>query len=146
RIAEEAQTEIYDRYFTEKQLRDLVRFFKSDTGEHYVEVARKMAAETRKNLEEATRRGLTQSAEGARQQRTRDDLQTLGLALAAYFKDHTSYPKASNIAALASILMPKYAPTIPQQDGWGHPMRYEVSADGQHYRALSAGPDGVFGT
>ena len=35
--------DLYDRYFTEKQLRDLVAFFKSDTGQRYVTVARELS-------------------------------------------------------------------------------------------------------
>jgi hypothetical protein len=42
-ITEQTQMAIYDRYFSEKQLRDLIAFFKTDTGRHYVDVARKMA-------------------------------------------------------------------------------------------------------
>jgi hypothetical protein len=141
-IAEETQMEIYDRYFTEKQLRDLITFFKTKTGQHYVEVARKMAAESRKNLRTETERRLNESAEQGRAARTRNDLQTLGLALSAYFAEHAMYPKAESIGNVASILVPKYAPTIPQQDAWGRPFSYEVSADGQHYRVVSSGADG----
>src|SRR5216684_8898693 len=39
-IAEKAEMDLYDRYFTEKQLRDLVAFFKSETGQRYVAVSR----------------------------------------------------------------------------------------------------------
>jgi Uncharacterized protein conserved in bacteria (DUF2059)/Type II secretion system (T2SS), protein G len=145
-IAEETQMEIYDRYFTEKQLRDLITFFKTKTGQRYVEVARKMAAETRKNLRVETERRLNETAEKGRADRTRNDLQTLGLALSAYFADHAAYPKAQSIGDVASLLVPKYAPTIPQQDAWGHPLSYEVSADGQHYRVISAGTDGKLTT
>ncbi len=143
-IAEETQISVYDRHFTEKQLRDLITFFKTKSGRHYVEVAREIAAETRKNLRAATTQNLDKSAEAARDARTRNDLQLLGLALSAYFGEQKSFPKAQSIADLATLLTPKYAPTVPQQDAWGHVFRYEVSPDGQHYRIVSAGRDGNF--
>jgi hypothetical protein len=145
-IAEETQLEVYDRYFTEKQLRDLITFFKTKTGQRYVEVAREMAVETRKNLRETASKRLSETAQAALADRTRNDLQLLGLTLSAYFADQSSFPKAQSIGELASSLIPKYAPTVPQQDGWGHAFRYEISADGQHYRITSAGLDGKFDT
>jgi hypothetical protein len=145
-IAEETQLELYDRYFTEKQLRDLVTFFKTKTGQRYVEVAREIAAETRKNLRAATAKRLSETAESGRGDRTRNDLQLLGLALSAYFADQSRFPKAASISELASLLTPKYAPAVPQQDAWGRALRYETSADGQHYQIASAGVDGKFGT
>lgn len=141
-IAEETQMEVYDRHFTEKQLRDLIAFFKTKSGQHFVEVARQMAAETRKNLRAETDRRLTQTAEKARADRTRNDIRTLGLGLSAYFAEQGRYPNAQNMQELTSLLAPKYVPVVPQEDAWGHPLRYEVSADGQHYRVISAGSDG----
>lgn len=141
-IVEETQLELYDRYFTEKQLRDLTTFFKTKTGRRYVEVARTIAAETRKNLRAAMERYQSQTTEAARRDRSRNDLQLIGLALSAYFRDQAAYPRAQTIEEMAALLVPKYAPVMPQQDAWGHSFRYEVSADGLHYRVVSAGGDG----
>ncbi len=143
-ITEETQLELYDRYFTEPQLRDLITFFKTETGEHYVEVARKISAEARKNLRAAASRYMTDAAERTRANRTRNDFRGLGLALKAYFAEHGSYSKAKNADELAGLLSPKYTPAVPNRDAWGHSIQYQVSADCQHYRLMSAGTDGKF--
>src|SRR3989475_10366199 len=107
-MAEETQVEVYDRYFTEQQLRDLITFFKTPTGEHYVQVARMIAAETRKNLQASTERYLTETNERNRANRTRNDFRGLGFALKSYFADHNSYPRAHSADDLAGLLVPKY--------------------------------------
>jgi hypothetical protein len=143
-MAEETQLEIYDRYFTEKQLRDLVTFFKTPTGQHYVEVARKIAAETRKNLQASTDHYLAETNERNRANRTRNDFRGLGVALKSYFAEHNRYPRAHSVDELAEMLSPKYIQTVPKQDAWGRSIQYYSSDDGQHYRIVSAGPDGKF--
>ena len=143
-MAEETQLEVYDRYFTEQQLRDLITFFKTPTGEHYVQVARTIATETRKNLQASTERYLAETNERNRANRTRNDFRGLGFALKSYFADHNSYPKARSAEELAAMLVPKYIAAVPKQDAWDHLIQYYVSDDGQHYRIVSAGTDGKF--
>jgi len=143
-MAEETQLELYDRYFTEKELRNLISFFKTETGQHYVQVARKIAAETRKNLQASTERYLAETKERNLANRTRNDFRGLGFALKAYFADHNSYPRAQSEDELAGLLSPKYIASVPKQDAWGHSIQYHVSGDGQHYRIVSAGTDGKF--
>ncbi len=143
-MAEETQLEVYDRYFTEQQLRDLITFFNTPTGEHYVQVARTIAAETRKNLQASTERYLAETNERNRANRTRNDFRGLGFALKSYFANHKSYPKTQSVDGLSAMLVPKYIAAVPKQDAWGHLIQYYVSDDGQHYRIVSAGTDGKF--
>ena len=143
-MAEETQLELYARYFTEKQLRELIRFFKTDAGRQYVQVARKIAAESRKNLQASTDRYLAETTQRNLANRTRNDFRGLGVALKAYFDEHHSYPKAQSIDELDGFLSPKYRPSVPTQDAWHHAIQYHVSDDGQHYRLVSAGTDGKF--
>ena len=143
-MAEETQLELYDRYFTEKELRDLIAFFKTDTGQHYVQVARKIAVETRKNLRASTERYLIETKERNLANRTRNDFRGLGFALKAYFADHGNYPKAQGLDELAGLLSPKYLATVASYDAWGRMIQYQVTDDGQHYRIVSAGTDGKF--
>lgn len=54
-LCERIYTEIYDKYFTEAQLKDLIAFYKSSTGKRYTEVQGQIATEaiqlTNKELE-----------------------------------------------------------------------------------------------
>ena len=143
-IAEQTQMAVYDRYFSEKQLRDLIAFFKTDTGRHYVEVARKMAIETRANLHAAATQKVQESEQAQRAYRTRNQLRAFGLALNAYLTDNKSYPPGKSIDDLAAALAPKYMFNVPREDAWGRMFQYEASADGQHYRLVSGGNDGKF--
>jgi hypothetical protein len=141
-ITELTQMAVYDRYFSEKQLRDLIVFFKTDTGRHYVDVARKMATETRANLRAAAAMKVQESEQEQRALRTRNQLRGFGVALAAYRADNKSYPPGKSIDDLAAALAPKYMFNVPREDAWGRMFQYEASADGQHYRIVSGGVDG----
>ncbi|MBX9938973.1 MAG: DUF2059 domain-containing protein [Candidatus Obscuribacterales bacterium] len=44
-LCERIYTEIYDKYFTEAQLKDLIAFYKSSTGKRYTEVQGQIATE-----------------------------------------------------------------------------------------------------
>lgn len=54
-LCERIYTEIYDKYFSEAQLKDLIAFYKSSTGKRYTEVQSQIATEaiqlTNKELE-----------------------------------------------------------------------------------------------
>jgi hypothetical protein len=143
-VTEQTQMEVYDRYFSEKQLRDLIAFFKTDTGRHYVEVARKMAIETRANLRAAATQKVKEGEEEQRAARTRNQLRAFGAALTAYLANNNSYPQGKSIDDLGSALAPKYMFNVPREDAWGRMFQYEASADGQHYRIVSGGSDGKF--
>jgi hypothetical protein len=53
------------------------------------------------------------------------------------------YPPG-DFEALRRHLVPKFAETIPEKDAWGTPFAYVRSANGDHYRIVSAGSDGTF--
>ena len=53
----------------------------------------------------------------------------------------TIFVDAANIDALALIVEPGHL-RMARSDAWGHPLLYPVSPDKNHYRLVSAGPDG----
>jgi len=71
-------------------------------------------------------------------QRTIADLQTLKAGLEAYYKEHGSYVKASNIAELSSVLSPKYVNRVLRLDGWGREFIYKESAGTIKIESLGA--------
>lgn len=53
RLVEDLSTDLYDKYFTEPELKDLIVFYKSPTGKKAIEVMPKMFAESMSNTMEA---------------------------------------------------------------------------------------------
>lgn len=139
-----SQIELYDRYFAESELRGMIDFFRTGTGQHFIDVAPKIAAAARRNLQTTTDRYVAETKQHDLAHRTRNDFRGLGFALKAYFQDRKSFPETKTMGGLAAALVPKYAAAVPSTDVWGRPIRYSVSEDGQHYRLMSAGPDGKF--
>lgn len=75
---------------------------------------------------------------------TMRDVNSLGIALEAYWKDHKSYPQVSNMTGCVNLLMPRYAARLETHDAWGTEIRYLPASDYQDYRLVSAGSDRVF--
>lgn len=143
-LVENTRMEIYDRYFTEKQLADLLKFYRSDTGKHLVEVQEKIDDEARRKVAGALIEDLHTAGERSRQKRTMADMMTLATALEARATDTNSYPARGSVDELAKLLEPAYIHQTPRKDGWSNEFRYIGSADGRHYRFISAGPDKTF--
>ena len=143
-LVENTRMEIYDRYFTEKQLTDLVNFYQSDTGKHLVEVQERIDDEARRKVAGALMEELQVAAERSRQKRTMADMMTLATALEARATDTNNYPVSGSIDEIAKLLEPTYVRQTPKKDAWSNEYRYVGSSDGLHYRFVSAGPDKAF--
>jgi len=141
-IAEKAEMDLYDRYFTEKQLRDLVAFFKSETGQRYVAVSRELSQQSRHQIASVVAADLQIALDKSKAARTRADMRSIAVATETYATDNTKYPNARDVAGLEKLLVPTYIRTFPRQDAWGHAYAYVVSPDAAHYIIASAGPDG----
>lgn len=91
---------------------------------------------------------LVTAQQRAKQKRTMADIRTVATAVEAYGADNNGYPQASSIVTLEPMLSPKYIKTVPNNDGWGHPMMYfcyemkEGRCSG--YVIGSGGKDGMF--
>jgi uncharacterized protein DUF2059/type II secretion system (T2SS) protein G len=129
---------LYDRYLTEKQLRELVAFFKSETGQRYLAVSRELSQQSRQQIAA----DLQIALEKSKAARTRADMRMVAVATEAYATDNNKYPNARDLAGLEKLLAPTYIRTFPRQDAWGHVYVYVVSPDIAHYIIASAGPDG----
>lgn len=75
--------------------------------------------------------------------RTRGDMQAIGVALASRMADQGSYPLSTDMSGLAAALEPRYIRTLPRADAWGRPFRYESGGSG--FRLISSGPGGSAG-
>ncbi|MBI2840083.1 MAG: hypothetical protein HYX75_17345 [Acidobacteria bacterium] len=69
---------------------------------------------------------LITAIQRGKQKRTVMEMRTLAIALEKYGADHLSYPAASSIQELGTLLSPKYVPRVSLQDGWRHDFKYEA--------------------
>jgi hypothetical protein len=72
------------------------------------------------------------------------DVNSLGIAVEAYWQDHREYPRVTTAAELVKLLAPTYAAHLESQDAWGTDIKYLPSPDHQDYRLVSAGSDRRF--
>ena len=133
---------ILAEHLTERQLRELIAFFKTDAGRAYCNA---VAALTKERLPRFAAELDKPTPESAAK-RTMADMRSLATASEAYATDTNKYPDAKTIAELGKLIVPIYIRVAPEKDGWGTPFRYAVSADLQTYRFVSAGPDKTFDT
>jgi len=80
-----------------------------------------------------------------RRRTTSQLLQRLAEAVEKYRASNGSLPNATDIVALTDALHPSYTPDLIREDGWGHPIVYEVTGN-TTFRLVSAGADGRRGT
>ncbi len=71
-------------------------------------------------------------------------MKSIQTAVEAYGVAHNVFPKATAMAELRALIEPAYIRTTPMTDDWGTEFKYVVSADGQHYKIISAGSDRAF--
>jgi general secretion pathway protein G len=93
---------------------------------------------------------LLTAMQRSKQKRTMADIRSLATAVEARATDTNDYPRAGSVSELSAVLVPTYIKTIPINDGWGHPMRYECwesearSGKCDYYAIGSGAKDGLF--
>jgi len=88
---------------------------------------------------------LLNAINDARRRATSESLQQLADGIEKYRAANGSLPAARDITALTDALHPRYMNVLVREDGWGHPIVYEVTGTST-YRLLSRGADGRQGT
>lgn len=145
---------IYAKYYTERELADLVAFYRTPTGRKSIKVlpsiVRESAEASAKSLgplleQAAARAWHRQEPEERPWKKAMEDIFTLARAILDYSSGtlDSSYPPG-DFASLGRFLVPKHLGSMPATDPWGTPYGYVASADGQHYRLVSAGADRKF--
>ena len=89
---------------------------------------------------------IIRQMEGGAQKRTMADIRSLATCFEAYRLDNDRFPGAPTagwveVATIVNLLQPIYIRTMPLVDAWGNPFTFWC--DGEHYRIVSAGRDGV---
>jgi len=140
RAIQRTTADILAEHLTERQLRELIAFFKTNAGRAYCDAVGALTKERLPRLAAELDKPTPKSAV----KRTMADMRTLATASEAYGTDYNKYPDAKTLAELANAIAPTYIRVVPEKDGWGTPFAYFVSADHQTYRFVSAGPDRKF--
>jgi len=82
----------------------------------------------------------------SRQKSTSESMQHLAEGIERYRAAHNgSLPDAKDITKLTDTLHPAYMTDLARDDGWGHPILYEVTGSST-FRFVSTGADGRLGT
>ena len=151
-VMAESSIQIYAKHYTERELADLVAFYRTPTGRKSVELIPEIVRESAESgaqnvvplVDEALSRAMERQDEKKRPwKRTMSDIRTLATAIETYSIDRLDtegYPLA-DYESLKGLLVPDFIKTMPAKDAWGSPYAYVVSPDGQHYRIVSAGSD-----
>jgi len=76
---------------------------------------------------------------------TSQSMQQLAEGVRKYRSSNGSLPDARDIVGLTDTLHPEYMSQLVREDGWGHPIVYEVTGNST-FRLVSPGADGRRGT
>lgn len=153
-VMKEAAIRVYSKHYTERELAELVAFYRTPTGRKSIEVLpeilRDSAEAGDKSLQPLVDEAVSRALERTEAERqpwrgVMKQMRELAGAIQAYSeaRDDSSYPPG-DYEALRRHLVPKHAASIPEKDAWGTPFAYVRSANGDHYRIVSAGSDGTF--
>ena len=148
----EAYVRMYSKYFTEKELENLIAFYESPTGRKTMDVLPQMMQESMQAgmkhlgppLQQAMQEALDEQEQKRPWRKTMADIRTIATAVEAYAIDHDDEFPAGDYDALKPLLEPTYIKTMPAFDMWKHPYAYVSSDDHLHYRIVSAGADTIF--
>ena len=132
---------IYAKYYTERELEDLITFYSTPTGQKTIDIMDDLMREGMQagvehvspKIEEVMREVTAEHEKKRPWRRTMAEIEKAASALEIEHVENGQYPEANDAAAL-----------LPEKDIWGHPYAYVVSEDRLHYRLVSAGADSIF--
>jgi hypothetical protein len=80
-----------------------------------------------------------------RRRTTTQAMQALSAGIEKYRATNGVLPSAKDIVTLTDMLHPVYMTQLVREDGWGHPISYELTG-ATSFRLVSGGPDARLGT
>lgn len=148
-LAEEVYVPAILERCSEKELRELIAFYKTRAGQkavalmpHLYDPAMLMASPYMlRVVEEVREEAQRDAAKNDPLKAVLQQLRTIATAVESRATDTNEYPNVS-FAELEPLLEPTYIRDVPRVDPWGTP--YEYIADGNNYRIVSAGADRRF--
>lgn len=151
-LMQEAYVRIYTKYFSEKELQDLIAFYSTPTGQKSIEVMSDLmregieAAEREltPKIEEISREVVAEQEKKRPWRRTIADMQSVSNAIESWASENDGLYPTGDYAALKALLEPEFISKFPEKDIWGHSYAYVVSPDRKQFRIVSAGADSIF--
>lgn len=151
-LAEEVYAPLIDQSVTNAELKELIAFYRTSTGQRACRLITTLAFKGSLLASPFVNEIIAAVQEEIGKEnmqkhpwkRTVADLLAVATAAEAYATDTNRYPNVSSYEQLRDVLSPTYIKELPEKDAWGVPYSYNVSSDGQHYRFASAGADGRF--
>lgn len=152
KLMRDSYIDIYAKYFSPDEVRELLAFYSTPAGKKLLEVMGDLVKEGAEaggrilspEIEQAMSRAMEIHGKKYPWRRTMSDMRSIATAVEAYAIDNDEYPQVGDFAALEPLLVPDYLAELPEEDIWGHAYAYTVSPDGQQYRVVSAGSDSIF--
>jgi hypothetical protein len=150
-LMRDAYVRIYAKYFTEKELEELIAFYGTPVGKKSIEAMPHLmkesmeaaAQELTPKIEQMTAEVMAEQEKKRPWRRTMSDMRKLSTAIESYASDHDDLYPAGDYDALKGQLE-EYIAKFPEKDIWGHPYAYVVSPDRRQFRIVSAGADTIF--
>jgi hypothetical protein len=148
RYADEVYVPLFEERFTSDELRELIVFLHTKTGQKLAGVIPELVVGAAKG-QDMLMKAAEQTAEELRKEElastpwkaTMADMRSIATALEARATDTNEYPNVA-FEELEALVSPTYIRDLPKVDGWGTPFVY--LGDGAHYRIISAGADRRF--
>lgn len=150
-VMKEAAIRIYSKHYTERELAELVAFYRTPTGRKSIEVLpevlRDSAEAGGQSLQPLVDEAVSRALQRRRAERepwwaVMEQMREISRAVQAYANaaGDSKYPPG-DYESLRRQLVPTYTAATPAVDAWGTPFAYVRSANGDHYRIVSAGSD-----
>jgi len=151
-LMQEAYVRIYAKYFSEKELEDLIAFYTTPTGKKSIELMPDLmregmeaaALELTPKIEQISAEVMAEQEKKRPWRRTMKDLQSVSAAIEAYAADNDELYPQGDYESLKALLEPDFIDDFPEKDIWGHAYAYVVSPDRRQFRLVSAGADSIF--
>src|SRR5215213_12034254 len=149
KYAEEIYAPMFDEHFNVDELKELLAFYKTKTGQKNVKMLPQLAIGGLMKGSELLQQAAMEIGEELEKEaeqrhpekRAMADLRTIATAVEARATDTNEYPVV-DLQGLQGLLVPTYLRTMPEKDPWGTP--YVYVGNGEQYRIVSAGADKRF--
>jgi hypothetical protein len=149
KFAEDIYYPLFDKTFTEDELRQLDEFYSTKAGQKEAKILPELTLEPlfrgtvmlQQQMQSVMEEMQKEDSAKHPEKKTMADIRSVATAAEAYATDVNHYPDARTWDDLKPVLSPTYIRTLPDKDGWGGDYAWVVSDDKQHYRIVSGGSD-----
>jgi hypothetical protein len=149
RFSDEIYVPLFDEHYNIDELRELLAFYKTKTGQKSVKLLPELAVGGLMKGSVLLQEAAAGAAEEMQKEQAQKhperiamaDIRTIATVVEARATDEDDYPNV-DLNALRGLVEPTYVKKLPLTDPWGTP--YVYVGNGKQYRIASAGSDKRF--